>query len=309
MKKIFTFVVALFAMASGSNVVAQTTVPTPVYLNTFEDGIGDGCTQVGNGSIVTDDDTNFGKVYFNDPDCSKAQRSNYLLLPSDLFAKVNNESTSAMSIAFWVNVGNAADYWFSPMFMAYGAAPANGQNNWPMLACQSRLLFQVNCAGWCDFAAEQNAAGANTETTVWLDDKAWHYYTATITPTTVCIYVDGTLQNQWNIDNTSEGQVVAGVLTNGAQLTYPCLGGNQAWNWADPDPSYKFDDFAMYASALTVDEIKAIMAAKTNGSTGINAVKASAESVNAPLYNLAGQRVSNDAKGLVIKNGKKVVVK
>ena len=42
--------------------------------------------------------------------------------------------------------------------------------------------------------------------------------------------------------------------------------------------------------------------------TGIKAVKV-AEPENAPLYNLKGQRVNSDYKGLVIKNGKKYVVK
>lgn len=46
----------------------------------------------------------------------------------------------------------------------------------------------------------------------------------------------------------------------------------------------------------------------SDGTTGIKPVKV-AESKNAPLYNLKGQRVNSDYKGLVIKNGKKYVVK
>ena len=42
--------------------------------------------------------------------------------------------------------------------------------------------------------------------------------------------------------------------------------------------------------------------------TGINAVKAD-EKTDAPLYNLNGQRVGDNYKGIVIKNGKKYVVK
>ena len=40
--------------------------------------------------------------------------------------------------------------------------------------------------------------------------------------------------------------------------------------------------------------------------TGINAIEAD-KTVNTPAYNVAGQRVSDNAKGLVIKNGKKVI--
>lgn len=46
----------------------------------------------------------------------------------------------------------------------------------------------------------------------------------------------------------------------------------------------------------------------SDGTTGIKAVKV-AESENAPIYNLKGQRVNSSYKGLVIKNGKKFVVK
>ena len=44
-----------------------------------------------------------------------------------------------------------------------------------------------------------------------------------------------------------------------------------------------------------------------SGGTGINNVKANAE--NAVRYNLAGQKVSNDYKGVVIENGKKMLNK
>lgn len=47
----------------------------------------------------------------------------------------------------------------------------------------------------------------------------------------------------------------------------------------------------------------------TEGSTGISTVKASKAADNAPAYNIAGQRVSKTAKGIVIVNGKKYVNK
>ena len=45
----------------------------------------------------------------------------------------------------------------------------------------------------------------------------------------------------------------------------------------------------------------------TQVSTGINGVEAIAADANAPMYNIAGQRVSKDYKGLVIMNGKKIM--
>ena len=43
--------------------------------------------------------------------------------------------------------------------------------------------------------------------------------------------------------------------------------------------------------------------------TGITATESTDNDDNAPVYNIAGQRVNNAYKGLVIKNGKKTIVK
>lgn len=47
----------------------------------------------------------------------------------------------------------------------------------------------------------------------------------------------------------------------------------------------------------------------TAGTDGINEVKANTLNENAPVYNLAGQRVSKDTKGILIQNGKKFINK
>ena len=53
-----------------------------------------------------------------------------------------------------------------------------------------------------------------------------------------------------------------------------------------------------------------IVATSINGvSTNIDAITVDKENVNAPIYNLAGQRVSKDTKGILIKNGKKFINK
>ncbi len=61
------------------------------------------------------------------------------------------------------------------------------------------------------------------------------------------------------------------------------------------------------AAACYVDDI-AITYDK-EGSTGIEGIKASLRQQNSAIYNLAGQRVDSAYKGLVIKDGKKVLVK
>ncbi len=59
-------------------------------------------------------------------------------------------------------------------------------------------------------------------------------------------------------------------------------------------------------SGKIVKELAPISAPTT---TGINNITTDVDSADAPVYNLAGQRVGKNAKGVLIKNGKKYVVK
>ena len=45
------------------------------------------------------------------------------------------------------------------------------------------------------------------------------------------------------------------------------------------------------------------------GTSGVNAIRTTPGDKNAPRYNMAGQRVANDYHGLVIQNGRKMMVK
>lgn len=71
----------------------------------------------------------------------------------------------------------------------------------------------------------------------------------------------------------------------------------------------------VYTSAT---EVSSIVARNADGetltlwgenSTGINDITTNVENTNAPLFNLAGQRVSKNTKGLLIQNGKKFINK
>ena len=54
-------------------------------------------------------------------------------------------------------------------------------------------------------------------------------------------------------------------------------------------------------------ESKAFILIEGNTATGIENIETS--SANAVMYNIAGQRVNSNAKGIVIKDGKKFIVK
>lgn len=239
-------------------------LPKPVYFNDFSTN--DGVEIVGSGEFIVDANANFGRVYHNDPSNTSAVRTNYLKLPADILSR--SATSKEMTIGFWVNKKSEDNFFFTPLFAAYGAAPTSEGNTWPMFVCETRGLIQVNCAGYCDFGLNANPAGSTYNdgtpyvTSAWLDDGNWHYYTVALTATTAKVYVDGELKNGWTVDGTSDGQVISGLFTNGADLKYITLGGNQAWNWADADPAFAFDDFAVYAEALTAAQIQKIITDK-----------------------------------------------
>lgn len=269
MKKLSTLrtMLAALLVAVGMGTAWADGLPTPVYFNDFSST--DGLTIVGNGVFEDDADARFGKVFHNDPGLTKAIRTNYLLLPNDVLS--HSATTKEMTIGFWVNMKDAKDFYWSPMFAAYDNVDraANANEPWPHFVLMARKEVTLNCWGYCDLGNTFNDKGVNAQTSAWLDDKAWHYYTATLTATSVKVYIDGILENSWTLDGTTAGQIVEGVFNAGAEyatndfgLKYICLGGNQACNWGDPDPAFAFDDFAVYDKALTADQIKQVMEAK-----------------------------------------------
>jgi len=273
-----------------------------------------GLTIVGGGSFVEDD--TFGHVYQNG---GGAIRSHYLLLPEDVLS--HSAETQQMTIAFWVNAKNAGavnDYTYAPLFTAY-AAKAN-PNTFPMLALQSRGPVQVNCNGYCDFDGQTHVNGkvniynknaweagdaAYNFVRNWLDDGKWHYYAITFKANEVVQYLDGEITNQWSLFSNVEGQQVTGLFSNGGDLKYICLGGNQAWDWGDQDAKFMFAKLLIQNNAMSQDDIKARMAADTT--TGIISIKAS-EYGKDYLFDLQGRRVTNPQhKGIYIQNGKKII--
>ena len=247
-------------------------VPTPVYFNDFSFATNgsDGIEIVGNGVFENDADARFGRIFHNDPTLTKAVRTNYLKLPADVLS--HSGTSKEMTIGFWVNMKDAADFYWSPLFTAYPNATkaADAAEPWPIFTCLARKVVALNCWGYCDLGNTYNEKGTNAETSAWLDDKAWHYYTITLTSTTVKVYIDGVVENSWAVDGTTAGQVIKGVFEAGAAyenvngLKYICLGGNQSNNLGDPDPAFGFDDFAVYNVALSKAQIDKIRANKLN---------------------------------------------
>lgn len=235
----------------------------PIFEIDFEKGLG-ATKIVGDGQIVDSGD-GFGKVFQN---AKGGMRQNYLLLPEDIFAKTGDNQ--AITISFWVNAKNAGasnEYMWSPIFSAYNkenSSPGCAENTWPMFICQYRGVVQQNAnGGWCDYVDANNDNGVNGvyhDATDWLADKQWHHYSAVFTPTSAAVYFDGEVVNSWTIDGESEGQRC--FVFGFEELNYICLGGNQAWNWGDPDPAFMFDEVKIYDQALSQDQIKSLATPK-----------------------------------------------
>lgn len=249
--------ISLFVAATlfcGTGAKAQTLL----YSNDFESGL-NGATIVGNGVLEASGNAAHGQVFHN-AFGGQATRANYLTLPATIFADLKTAGTNALSISFWVNKGTATGYYWCPIFSAYAAAPPAGGNGTPMMVLQTRGVAQTNLDGtWCDYTNAQNVKGTNAASTTWIDDANWHFYTATFTTTSVKVYIDGAVMNEWTLNGTAAGSSDAGLFSIGSGLPYVCLGGNQAWNWNDPDPAFLYDKLKIYSGALTTAQINSLI--------------------------------------------------
>ena len=284
---------------------------------------------VGNGQFVSSEEEGaiFGDYFQND---GSAVRTSYCLLPEDVLA--HSAKTHELTIAVWVSAeGFTPDqYPYAPMFTAY--TEKQSPNGMPMFALQSRGFVQENIHGWSDFTGANHVNGKNTVYNTyaweasspdfnkgynWLEDQKWHYYTAVLTDTNVKVFLDGEVKNEWNIDGVTEGQIVSGLFDYGAELKYVCLGGNQAWDWGDNDAPFRFARLLIKNSAMTAGEVKAQMTVDFPGweeylnstEDAIRPAAVSSAAASHAVYNLQGQQVAPDYRGLVIKDGRKLLQK
>ena len=268
MKHILRKTFLVLAAGIMSSAAWADVLPTPVYFNNFETAVSgsDGIEIVGNGVFESDADARFGRIFHNDPGTTPAKkfRTNFLKLPTTLLSSSGANTSKKLTVGFWVNKKNAVDFYNSPIFTAYNAAPTgegNKSNTWPMMAMETRGILLSNNYGIFNSENSDNVNGTNTLSTAWLDDGNWHYYTCVITETTCVIYCDGRILNSFLVDN-SDDHNLSHIFGNLNNLTYVCLGGNQAWDWSgslDIDPAFGFDDFAVYDAALTQAQINEII--------------------------------------------------
>ena len=227
---------------------------------------------VGNGQFATEEpelDENerpinivpFGDFFRNN---GNLIRTSYCLLPEDVLA--HSAKTQAISLGVWMRApkdDDADSYMGAPILAAYDELKSS--NEAPFFALQYNGTAQLDNGTKCDYTAEQNVAGENVllnGANDWLADKKWHYYTAVLQSESAKIYIDGELKNEWDCSVGGASQM--GLFTNGANLKYVCLGGNQIAGVSEADAYDSPFDFARLLiknSSMTPGEIKAQMTA------------------------------------------------
>ena len=148
-----------------------------------------------------------------------------------------------------------------------------------------------------------------------------------ITATAVKTGEAGPIEHTWAVSgsftgDTEEGWKVLYEMTKGADGKYTVsipvanagdyefkVRADGKWDSAYPDQNYKINiPTAGSTLVVTFDPETHEITTTVTPPTGIEALTIDTDA-NAPMYNLAGQRVDKDYKGVVIKNGRKVVVK
>ena len=98
--------------------------------------------------------------------------------------------------------------------------------------------------------------------------------------------------------------VIEFTLKGGKDVTSQDDEGNSTTTFDAKDTYYTFQKYSGTGNIL----ISSIEFTPVNA-TGISTINAAEKVSNGAIYNLAGQKVANDFKGLVIKNGKKMIQK
>ncbi len=290
MKKLYSLFGAL-ALAVGAH--AAISLPKALYTLDFE-----GATQVsdfggiqhGSGEIKVSNDVHFGTYYQNMEGLNEVSfRTNFLEVPTDVLSRICAKDTKTLSVGFWVNAKyanekNIGNYW-GPLFNCYTEGSVVGAT-WPQ-ALEVRYGGQIhgNANGtWYDnnHNSGTSADGSITYDQAFMEsimqwsvedpekpdfEDNWHYFTTVYTemegPTmNFKLYIDGELKIDCNEVLSGDANLWIKI----SALDRFCIGGN-SFNWNDPDNAYAYDDVALYADALTQEQIQIIIDLKRGNLT------------------------------------------
>lgn len=188
------------------------------------------------GNAMIQEDLQHGKVVQILSGANETKK-NYIALPQDTFAQIDEGYTVAM----WVKVDTSdANYWeHSALFEANGG----GQDQYPVTRISANLYGRINANGkWGDVTSLEGS----------LQDDTWHYVAYTVNYTGIVVCLDG--QEIGNIraslEECFQDQFLAG-------MTDVRVGSGNIWGDADIAHA-SFDRIAFYDTPLSVAELIAL---------------------------------------------------
>ncbi len=282
-KKFFAVALATTMVASSLTIVsAEETNRTvePIYMYDFEDGTAGTATIKGSGKVEDSNDPHFGKVFNNNVGGEAQLRTDYLALPEDTIGKVVDAGNKEFSLSMWIK-GTDLNYW-GALFCAKNAeTPATEW--WPHLNLACNTKGSINCAGWIEVGTNSD------ENQAIVSDGKWHHMAYVVTADDANIYLDGkVIQSATAIKvEGDEARLTEGIFTDYAKnnLTTVSIGGNSIANWNDNDVLAYFDDIAIYATALTNDDVNAIIKNKMTDETKPSEDETTTDKVDSPDTN------------------------
>lgn len=321
--KMKKFVVAALAFTMTLSAATTAFAATPVYENGFDGSLGGAqvVTRVGD----NDDGANAGTVPTADTTIEaqfqEGKNGQALYLDGKygivLDAKAVGET---YSVAFWMNPARFSN--FGPMVqIGSDLLSANASSTWLNIT-KTDWVGDVAPVIWS--RNETNGAwpwyqtayfAGNVDAPMQLNKNEWNHVVVTVDSTKVgmdpvlATEVAGTFMSQLYINGEfiGEGPVASGTFANDESKIY--LGIN-AW-----DIIFKglFDDFKVYNTALTADEVKVAMNEAAGTAAPAEAVEATETATEAPATSVPSTGVTSMAfvfgLGAALLGGSAVVLK
>lgn len=180
------------------------------------------------------------------------------------------------------NAGKATDNWVISDFVAYSSGSTNGKFSEGSEPTGCLIKLEPVLAGTITVGIQINANKA-----FWVINKDFQK----VTDYTYKFPKEADSEEIWNVTQNDKGEDVIGGKSNGTI-------------------TFNVDAGGVYYVLATGTKAGFFGFIYNTTSSGINNIEAVEEAApNAPVYNLAGQQVTKETKGILIQNGKKFINK
>ncbi len=246
----------LMVMSLAPTCLAASNLPTPI--SSFGFDAEEGMTIVG-GALAADAER--GRVLTLD---GGAKHASYATIDTDLFS--TTDWTDGMTIAFWVKVADA-NPGIAPLY-SFNIADSGSEG---YIATTDSLEIAINSDGnsgnapyprvWADPAVVDATAQPV------LTAGKWQHVAVTLAASGMTIYLDGEVYSNPVLGPSSANFK---MFLDQLQYIYGVQLGNWNCGWWDDIGAFagSFDDVHIFNSAITQDQVKAVMAAEFGDFSG-----------------------------------------